>query len=66
MYSFDDSCQLIYETYLFAMHTMFLPNIMELYLVQSIKKIKLQRLNNIADKSKNLLSLHNSPRPLKI
>lgn len=36
------------------------------YLVQSIKKIKLQRLNNIADKSKNLLSLHNSPRPLKI
>lgn len=31
----------------------FLSNIMELYLVQSIKKIKLQRLNNITDKAKN-------------
>lgn len=30
------------------------------------QKIKLQRLNKPTDKTKNLLSLHNSPRPLKI
>jgi len=64
MYSFDDSFR---RYFLSGVCTVFLSNIMELPLLGSVnQKFEFQKLSKITDKTKNILSLHNSPRHLTI
>jgi len=64
MYSFDDSFR---RDFLSGVCTVFLSNIMELPLLGSVnQKFEFQKLSKITDKTKNILSLHNSPRHLTI